>query len=133
MVEALTTNIALEDLAPAGSQGAIERAPTGVTGFVGRALKGPIDEPVAINSFAEYQRVFGGLWQPSTLSYALEQFFENGGRRAIVVRVVNGGRPPTITLRCSVFRRAATASARAGTRPARAAARACRAGAGRRS
>ncbi|MCK7510167.1 MAG: hypothetical protein MZV70_43100 [Desulfobacterales bacterium] len=23
--------------------------------------------------------MFGGLWQPSTLSYAVEQFFENGG------------------------------------------------------
>ncbi len=101
MPEALTSNIALEDLAPAGSQGAIERASTGVTAFVGRSLKGPINEPVAIASFADYQKVFGGLWQPSTLSYALEQFFENGGRRAIVVRVVNGGRPPTITLPAS--------------------------------
>ena len=41
-----------------------------------------------MRSFAEYQQVFGGLWQPSTLSYAVEQFFENGGREAVVVRVV---------------------------------------------
>jgi len=98
VVEALATQEFPETLAPAGSQGAIARAPTGVTAFVGRALKGPVDEPCVIESFAEYQRVFGGLWQPSTLSYAVEQFFENGGRRAIVVRVANGGRPPTITL-----------------------------------
>ncbi len=98
MVDVLPQNIALDELAPAGSQGAIERAPTGVTAFVGRALKGPVNEPVAIGSFAEYQRIFGGLWQPSTLAYAIEQFFENGGQRALVVRVVNGGRPPSITL-----------------------------------
>lgn len=98
MVEALSENTPDQARAPAGSEGAIERAPTGVTAFVGRALKGPVDEPVVIASFAEYQKIFGGLWQPSTLSYAIEQFFENGGRRAIVVRVVNGGRPPTISL-----------------------------------
>jgi hypothetical protein len=98
VVEALPIDLLPESLVPAGSQGAIERAPIGVTAFVGRTLKGPIDEPQVVESFADYQRLFGGLWQPSTLSYAIEQYFENGGRRAIVVRVVNGGRPPTITL-----------------------------------
>jgi hypothetical protein len=78
---------------------AIDRAPTAITAFVGRALKGPINHPVPIDSFGEFQKHFGGLWQPSTLSYAIEQFFENGGREAIVVRVVNGGRPPSLTLR----------------------------------
>ena len=80
---------------------AIERASTGIAAFVGRALKGPVNHPVSVASFAEFQQVFGGLWQPSTLSYALEQFFENGGRRALIVRVVNGARPPTITLPAS--------------------------------
>jgi hypothetical protein len=79
----------------------IDRAPAAVTAFVGRALKGPVNEPVAIGSFAEFQLVFGGLWQPATLSYAVEQFFESGGRSAIVVRVVNGGRAPSIVLPAS--------------------------------
>jgi len=77
---------------------AIERVPTGVTAFLGRTLKGPVNQPVPVSSFAEFQQIFGGLWQPSTLSYALEQFFENGGRRALIVRVANGARPPTLTL-----------------------------------
>jgi hypothetical protein len=77
----------------------IERVPTGVTAFVGRTLKGPVNRPIAIASFAQFQQVFGGLWQPSTVAYAVEQFFENGGRQAFVVRVVNGARPPTLTLR----------------------------------
>ena len=83
-----------------GSIRVIARAATSIAAFVGRTLKGPVNEPVPIRSFADYQRVFGGLWQPSTLSYAVDQFFENGGRCAVVVRVVNGARPPTLTLPC---------------------------------
>ncbi len=71
-----------------------------VTAFVGRTLRGPVNTPISLHSFADYQRVFGGLWQPSTLSYAIEQYFEHGGRHAVVVRVVNGGAPATITLPC---------------------------------
>ncbi len=82
----------------AQSEHAIARSPTGVTAFVGRALKGPLNRAVRIASFAEFQQIFGGLWQPSTLSYALEQYFENGGRQAIVVRLANGARPPTLSL-----------------------------------
>jgi phage tail sheath protein FI len=77
---------------------AIARVPTATAAFVGRTLKGPVNHPVLIGSFGEFQQHFGGLWQPSTLSYAVEQFFENGGRQAYVVRVANGARPPTITL-----------------------------------
>ena len=81
-----------------GSIRVIARAATSIAAFIGRALKGPVNEPVPVRSFADYTRVFGGLWQPSTLSYAVEQFFENGGRCAVIVRVINGARPPTLTL-----------------------------------
>lgn len=43
--------------------------------------------------------MFGGLWQPSLLGYAVEQFFDNGGREAFIVRVVNGARSVTLSLR----------------------------------
>ena len=76
----------------------IARLPTAVTAFVGRTLKGPVQRPVMVASFAEFQHVFGGLWQPSTLAYAVEQFFDHGGGRAVIVRVANGACPPTITL-----------------------------------
>jgi len=82
----------------AGSGQSIAEAPTAVTAFVGRCLRGPVNRPVAISGFNEFQRIFGGLWQPSTLSYAVEQYFENGGRTAIVVRVANGARCCTIRL-----------------------------------
>ena len=77
---------------------AIERVPTGIAAFIGRALKGPVNQALTVRNFAEFQQQFGGLWQPSTLAYAVEQFFENGGREARIVRVVNGARPPTLTL-----------------------------------
>lgn len=81
-----------------GPENAIARVSLVATAFIGRTLKGPVNTPVSIGSFAEYQRVFGGLWQPSTLSYAIEQFFDNGGRQAIIVRIANSGRPPTLHL-----------------------------------
>ena len=70
------------------------------TAFVGRTLRGPINTPIVVTSSGEYQQIFGGLWQPSLLSYAIEHFFEQGGKRAVVVRVANGGAPVTISLRC---------------------------------
>ena len=42
-----------------------------VTAFVGRTLKGPLNRAVPVGSFAEFQQIFGGLWQPSTLSVPL--------------------------------------------------------------
>ena len=67
----------------------ITGVPTSIAAFVGRAWKGPVDQPVTISSLADYERTFGGLWVGSSMSYAIAQFFVNGGGQAIVVRVVN--------------------------------------------
>jgi len=77
---------------------AIERVPAGVTAFIGRTLKGPVARAVHVRGFADFTRIFGGLWQPSPLSYAVEQFFDNGGREALIVRAVNGAGCATLTL-----------------------------------
>jgi hypothetical protein len=82
-----------------GLDHSISRLATARTAFVGRTLRGPVNRPVFIKSFAEFQHVFGGLWQPSLLGYAIEQFFDNGGREALIVRVVNGARSATLTLK----------------------------------
>jgi phage tail sheath protein FI len=60
---------------------------TSITAFVGRALRGPLNEAVVINGFGDYERVFGGLWLDSSMSYAVRDFFMNGGGQAIVVRL----------------------------------------------
>ncbi len=60
---------------------------TSITAFIGKALRGPTDVPITITSFADYERTFGGLNRDMTLSYALRDFFMNGGGQAIVVRL----------------------------------------------
>jgi phage tail sheath protein FI len=81
-----------------GPDQSITRLGTARAAFVGRTLRGPVNQPVLLTSFAEFQHIFGGLWQPSPLGYAMEHFFDNGGREAFVVRVVNGARAATLTL-----------------------------------
>jgi len=71
---------------------------TSITAFIGRALRGPVNEPTTINSFADYERLFGGLWVESTMSYAVRDFYLNGGSRAIIVRVHNGATTARIKL-----------------------------------
>ena len=44
---------------------------TSITAFVGWALRGPVDEPLRIFSFADCERAFGGLWADSTMSFAV--------------------------------------------------------------
>jgi phage tail sheath protein FI len=60
---------------------------TSVTAFIGRARKGPVDQAVDITSFADFERIFGGLWNDSTMSFAVRDFFLNGGSRAVIVRL----------------------------------------------
>ena len=71
---------------------------TSITAFIGRARRGPTDLPVRVQSFAEFERTFGGLWLKSLMSYAVQHYFLNGGTDALIVRVHNGGAPATLTL-----------------------------------
>lgn len=63
---------------------------TSIAAFVGFTRKGPTDKAVAITSFADFDRSHGGLDRDSPLSYAVRQFFLNGGTQALVVRVAAG-------------------------------------------
>src|ERR1044071_597795 len=60
---------------------------TSIAAFVGRALRGPVNEPVTINSYGDFERVFGGLWIESPLGFAVRDFFQNGGGQAVIVRL----------------------------------------------
>lgn len=60
---------------------------TSITAFVGRALYGPVEEPITIFSFGDYQRFFGGLAYDFPMSYAVQDFFLNGGSQAVIVRL----------------------------------------------
>jgi hypothetical protein len=71
---------------------------TSITAFVGRAKRGPANQATMIHSFADFAQIFGGLWPDSTLSYAVQHYFLNGGADAIIVRVHNGATAASIDL-----------------------------------
>jgi hypothetical protein len=61
--------------------------PTSVTAFVGAAERGKTDQVTHIDSWGDFERAFGGLSASSALSYAVYQFYQNGGASAEIVRV----------------------------------------------
>jgi hypothetical protein len=69
-----------------------------VTAFVGPAPRGPAHIPVAIDSVAEFRKRFGSPAERSRMEWILGQYFENGGRSAIVVRVPRPGTPNRLSL-----------------------------------
>ncbi len=79
----------------------IEEIPSGVrtiTGvansialFLGWAAKGATDRAVLLNSFAAFEREFGGLDSRSFLGYSVRHFFDNGGSDAYVIRLSAAG------------------------------------------
>ncbi|HRJ53107.1 MAG TPA: phage tail sheath subtilisin-like domain-containing protein [Candidatus Thiothrix moscowensis] len=60
---------------------------TSITAFIGRAKRGPVNKAVTINSFGDFERTFGGMWLDSTASFAIRDFFLNGGGQAVFVRL----------------------------------------------
>ncbi len=68
----------------------ITPVPTSVAAFVGAFAAGPVDVPVACRSLAEVEKLFGGPSgdvEDDATVHAIRQFFANGGRDAVVVRV----------------------------------------------
>src|SRR5262245_24782415 len=96
----------------------VEEVPSGVrtiTGvatsiglFIGWAARGPIDRAVRIASFADYERRYGGFDQRTLLGYAVQQFFNNGGSDAYVIRLAAVADPDDSSIEAAV---AATAEA----------------------
>ena len=64
---------------------------TSIAAFVGYTPSGIDNRAQVIFSFADFQRLFGGLASNSEVSYAVQQFFQNGGSQAYVVRVPMDG------------------------------------------
>ena len=100
MTTPLTPGVYVRE-APGGAR-AIEAAPTAVTIFVGETERGPIG-PTSITSAIQFRRLFGGHFrnqgdaatQRLFMPYAVQGFFDNGGPRAYVLRLVaaDGGNP----------------------------------------
>ena len=75
----------------------ITGAATADTAFVDYFPRGPVNTPVRTTSFEDFERTFGGLDAASEGSYAVLQYYLNGGRNAWVVRVDHGD-PATATV-----------------------------------
>lgn len=93
MAEYLSPGVYVEEYD--NSPRSIEGAGTSTAGFVGMAVKGPaVGAPSLVISNADFSRQFGGNLSEFThgeyryLSYAVEQFFSNGGTRCFVARVI---------------------------------------------
>ncbi len=72
---------------------------TSVTAFVGLARRGPLNRAVRVLSFSDFERSFGGLSADSEMSYAVRQFFINGGGEALIVRLAGAFSTAEITLK----------------------------------
>ena len=67
----------------------IEGVSTSTAGFVGPTERGPT-EPLLVTSWLDYQRWFGRHIDPAItyLPYCVQGFFDNGGQRAFIARIV---------------------------------------------
>ena len=96
MSDGLDQGITVTEISPMDQP--IDVFPHTTAAFVGRALRGPLNIPVQLSSFAQFSRRFGGIWMHSSLGPAVQQFFEHGGRNLHVVRVANNARGAMICL-----------------------------------
>jgi uncharacterized protein len=95
----LTPGVYVEEVPSASKP--IEGVGTSVAAFVGLAPGGPVNFPVRIESWTQFERVYSdpqrfddGPFVPHAyLAHAIRGFFENGGRVCWIVRVGDHGEP----------------------------------------
>ncbi|MEM8932183.1 MAG: hypothetical protein AAGE94_13465, partial [Acidobacteriota bacterium] len=63
---------------------------TASTAFADFFPRGPMNKATRIESFRDFERSFGGLDQRSEASYAIQQYFTNGGKQGWVIRTGDG-------------------------------------------
>ena len=93
MPDAVAPGVYVEE-APAGAR-AIAGVPTSTAAFLGATQAGPVAAPLVVRSFAEFEAQFGALAAEMPLGYAVQQYFANGGRDALIARIVPSG--PALT------------------------------------
>ena len=62
---------------------------TGVPAFLGVAQRGPLNEPVSVQSIQQFLRIFGEPVKDSYLYGSVFGFFLNGGSRCYIVRIAH--------------------------------------------
>jgi len=72
---------------------AITGVETSHAAFLGSAVRGPLNKALLVQSFADFERNFGGVQAHSELGYAVLLYFANGGKQAWIVRIARKGLP----------------------------------------
>lgn len=86
MPEYLTPGVYIEEIERGPRP--IEGVPTSTAAFLGETERGPL-RPKLVTSFKDYQRWFGNVFADGRyMPYAVNGFFENGGKRLYVSRIV---------------------------------------------
>src|SRR5690606_19650249 len=86
MPEYLTPGVYIEEIERGPRP--IEGVPTSTAAFLGETERGPT-RPRLVTSYNDYKRLFGGTFGSNKfMPYAVNGFFENGGKRLYVCRVV---------------------------------------------
>jgi uncharacterized protein len=81
----------------------IEGVPTSTAAFIGETERGPT-KPRLVTSYKDYSRWFGGVFDDTKfVPYAVNGFFENGGKRMYVCRVTDDLATPAQTALGSNF------------------------------
>ena len=92
MPEYLSPGVYVEEI-EIGSK-PIEGVSTSTAGFLGEAERGPTT-PRLVASWLQFHRVFGSFFGANKyLPYAVQGFFDNGGRRCYIGRIVKAGAAP---------------------------------------
>ena len=69
------------------SRGRLTAVRTDITAFIGLAQRGPLHTARRIDSWQQFQTLYGDFIPGGYLAYSAKAYFENGGRRAYIVRV----------------------------------------------
>jgi hypothetical protein len=67
----------------------IEGVETSVAAFAGWTPLGPADKVESVTSWSDFKQKFGGLDSRSLLGFSVQHFFDNGGKKAHIVRVAD--------------------------------------------
>lgn len=75
----------------------ITGASTAILAIAGHFPRGPVDRPLRVTSWSDVERHFGGLDRRYEATYALQEFFLQGGTQAWVARIAFRGAAITLT------------------------------------
>ncbi|MDS9470141.1 phage tail sheath subtilisin-like domain-containing protein [Paracoccus sp. MBLB3053] len=76
----------------------IAGAPTSIAAFVGGFARGPLNTPMRMFTQGDFSNIFGGVSADWPTSFAVSQFFINGGGQSWAVRVSPNAEAASVTI-----------------------------------